>query len=200
MSEPSPPYKGLMMLKVAASAYGWNENVWLNRPNFAASLAALQERAARRLALSTPAVRVVGLRVTNPRLLRASAFDTFDRSGAYQSARPTHLPWVLLLLRLCNNQGYHTRYNLGGVPKDVANIQGVHPPEAWQAAFHECAEALKRHCVMVNRRHAPREAAAGEAPREAVVNAIEEVSIGGVTTRKRGMGHSYPRARRRRRG
>jgi hypothetical protein len=106
-----------------------------------------------------------------------------------------------LLLR-CEHLGYHTKYNLGGVPKDIANTLGIHPTDTWQAAFDRFTETLKRHCVMVNRKHLPRASDSTElvaAPREVVVNPISTVQIVGVASRKRGMGHSYPRARRSRR-
>jgi hypothetical protein len=201
-SDPSPPYQGVMMLKqsVGHAPYGWNESLWLNGPTFAASLSALEGLAERRLELLPKTVLLMALRVTNPLLPRASKFSQRDQCGHYASDRPAHFPWVSLLLRF-NYAGYHTMYTLGGVPRDLADITGLHPTSTWQAAFDRFVEGIKQQCVLVNAKHLPKGTATNAAaPRETVVNPVGSVDILRVVARKRGLGHSYPpRARRARR-
>ena len=72
-SDPGPPYKGLLMLKdVATWRFGWGESLWLNKPTFKESLAALEELMERRLALLPKMYQIEGIRVTHPMILRAS--------------------------------------------------------------------------------------------------------------------------------
>jgi hypothetical protein len=201
-SDPSPPYKGVMMLRqqVAYRPCGWNESLWINQPTFADSLSAFEALAERRLDLLPKTVLLVALRVTNPLLPHASKFSQRDQFGNYASDRPAHFPWVSLLLRF-NYAGYHTMYTLGGVPRDLADITGLHPTTNWQAAFERFVEVIRQHCVLVNAKHLPKGTATNAgAPRETVVNPVESVDILRVVSRKRGLGHSYPpRGRRARR-
>ena len=90
------------------------------------------------------------LKVTNPRLLRAGLDSSLTNlKGKYDFDYRT--AWTILLLRVQGN-GFSTKYNLGGIPKDIANITGIHPPTQWQASFDRFVETIKRHCVMVNER------------------------------------------------
>jgi hypothetical protein len=129
-------------------SYGWTESLWINHDSFKASLAALEEIALARLAVLSHTLVIERLKVTNP-LLPGALNDhlNYDQPGRYaQDARPA---WILLLVRL-QHEGFSTRYNLGGVPIDVASARGVHPSPEWQAAFDGFAERVKQHCVMVN--------------------------------------------------
>ena len=147
MTDPAPPYKGSLLLSVLRSPYGWTESLWINRGSFDASLAALQEVAVGRLAILPKAFSLGRIKVTNPLLPRAVADRHVNERGGYDcDARPV---WSTLLLRF-QHEGYNTRYNLGGVPADAVSGAGVHPTEAWQAAFRGFEAAVKRHCVMVN--------------------------------------------------
>jgi hypothetical protein len=54
MAGPEPPYKGFLMLRDARDRHardGWTESLWIDKDSFDASLAALEEIAAPRLAV-----------------------------------------------------------------------------------------------------------------------------------------------------
>jgi len=193
MNDPRPPYKGTMMFRVLKSSFGWSESLWINKPTYQSSLDALEELATRRIAILPEHVRIEDIRVTNPELPRASNLRGFHRTGTYVSDKSSHLPWTVLIVRLAF-VGYHTNYSLGGIPRDVGREpRPIQPTPEWQAPFNEFAEGLKRSCVMVNVKHM---AKGSDADRETVINPIESVNIMRLATRKRGMGHSYPRGRR----
>ena len=152
MNNPSPPYKGFMMFRQTPPAppFGWTESLWVNNPSFDASLTALEEIADRRLMMLPKGVVIERMKVTNPRFLRACVDSSLTNlKGKYDFDYRT--AWTVLLLRFQGN-GFSTNYNLGGVPKDIANITGIHPTEQWQAGFDRFVETIKRHCVMVNER------------------------------------------------
>jgi hypothetical protein len=148
---PGPPYKGFFLLRdkrARTFRYGWTESLWINGDSFPASLAALEEIAVPRQAILPAGFVIERLKVTNPLLPRAVEDRWhYNQEGQYQGeARPA---WTLLLVRL-QHETFSTRYNLGGVPKDVASVRGIHPTPAWQAAFDRFAALIRKHCVMVN--------------------------------------------------
>jgi hypothetical protein len=178
MTHPAPPYKGFFLLRdkrTRTFRYGWTESLWINGDSFPASLAALEEIAVPRLAILPAGFVIERLKVTNPLLPRAVADHwNYNQGGQYEGeARPA---WTLLLVRL-QHESFSTRYNLGGVPKDVASAQGIHPTPAWQAAFDRFAGLIQKHCVMVNEQ---REQEGGE---EAVpISLTQEHALARITT------------------
>ncbi|HKB36503.1 MAG TPA: hypothetical protein VKD72_08625 [Gemmataceae bacterium] len=158
MIDPTPPYRGFLMLRDKRNPhqpYGWTESLWINRDSFETSLAALEEIADARVAILPKGFLIERLKVTNPLLPYAlDDHPNYDQAGRYpHDARPA---WTLLLLRF-QHEGFSTRYNLGGVPNDVASAGGVSPSAEWQAALDRFAVAIKKHCVMVNKDREPRQ-------------------------------------------
>jgi hypothetical protein len=181
-----------MMLAYAPPVhFGWGESLWVNKPTFEASLAALQELATRRLALLRPTIRIVTLRVTNPRLPRASRVHAFNEAGRYEGQSGT--PWATLSLRFESGVCY-ANYPQGGVPGGMRRGLAGLPPGAWQQAFFDrYVEAVKEHCVLVNAKHRARGA---EELQGTVINSIESIIVG-LPERRWGLGQHYrPRGRR----
>jgi hypothetical protein len=130
--------------------------VWLDTPDYVVSRTVMLELAPLRIALLPPRYRLDQVRASNPKLPRAGPTETVNRHGTYAGDGTTHRQTTTVRVRL-QGGGYQTPYNLGGVPGDIADATGLHPTEAWQAAFDLFAAAIRRHCVMVCQPHRPRE-------------------------------------------
>jgi len=198
MSNPILPYKGVLMIKdVVTWRFGWGESLWINKPTFQESLAALEELMELRLALLPPMYQIEGIRVTHPHLWRASQARRPYRKGTYESDQPAHSQRDTLLLRF-ENGAHHANYHLGGLPGDVPNRHPVQPPKAWQAALDRYVVGIKQHCAIVNVKQIPKDAEKeGAASRESAVNPVASVVVMRLSAKKRGGGHFQPRGRRR---
>lgn len=190
---PTPPYKGLMMLQttVGRTPVGWSESLWINRPTWQQSLDALKALGEKRLALLPPTVRLRQVRVTNPQVPRSSMIHMFETFGSYE-ADQARFPGVSLLLRFSSHQGYHSTYRLDGLPKGIFHGAAVdEAPDAWRHAFEEYCNAVKANCVLVNRRRS------ADGTTTETVNPIESIQPARVTVRKRGRPFFLTRGRRR---
>jgi hypothetical protein len=196
------PFKGLMMFQFGVGPYGWGESLWINKPTFEAGLAVLEELAAKRIALSPPGISIVGLRVTNPDIYRASRVSNLRLEGTFQSEKGLDFHSNSLLVRFAGGN-YYTNYNLGGLPRGMHRQMGLQATREWQRLFQGYAEAIKEHCVIVNLRHLRKgEERPADAP-DTVINPIQEVMPVRVALKRRGIGPVYMprgRARNRRRG
>jgi len=193
------PFKGLMMLEYAGSPCSWGESVWLNKPTFEASLAALEDLSKKRIALSPPNVSLVGLRVTNPDIARASVVRNPRLQGTFQTDKGLMLIDCSLLVRFANG-GYYTNYNLGGLPKGMNRQEEFHPTPEWQQLFRSYAEAIREHCVMVNLRHLRKGEERPVSAKGTVINPIQEAMPIRIAMKRRGIGPVYlPRGRARNR-